>query len=94
MGPHEKFVHDLGFELASNYNKPLHQIESDTVKSFIFPSPENEEQTKIANFLDNQTTKIDALITETQQSIALLKEHRIALISAAVTGKIDVREVA
>ena len=37
MGPHEKFVHDLGFELASNYNKPLHQIESDTVKSFIFP---------------------------------------------------------
>jgi len=52
------------------------------------------EQTVIANFLDHQTAKIDALITETKQSIALLKEHRTALISAAVTGKIDVREVA
>ena len=53
--------------------------------------PDASEQTAIANFLDRQTTKIDALITETQKSIALLKEHRTALISAAVTGKIDVR---
>jgi type I restriction enzyme S subunit len=52
------------------------------------------EQISIVNYLDRQTTKIDALITETQNSIALLKEHRTALISAAVTGKIDVREVA
>lgn len=56
--------------------------------------PSIEEQTAIVNFLDLQTAKIDALITETQASIALLKEHRIALISAAVTGKIDVREAA
>jgi len=54
----------------------------------------SHEIDKVVAYLDNQTTKIDALITETQQSIALLKEHRTALISAAVTGKIDVREVA
>ncbi len=53
-----------------------------------------EEQSDVVNFLDRETTKIDALITETQNSIALLKEHRNALISAAVTGKIDVRAVA
>ena len=56
--------------------------------------PSLSEQMSIVNLLDRQTTKIDALMTETQNSIALLKEHRTALISAAVTGKIDVREVA
>ena len=69
-------------------------INQDDTKSIITALPSIQEQTAIANFLDNQTAKIDTLITETQQSIALLKEHRTALISAAVTGKIDVREVA
>lgn len=50
--------------------------------------PENE-QTAIAYFLDRSTARIDALITKTEQSIALLREHRTALITAAVTGKID-----
>ncbi|MGZ8946166.1 MAG: restriction endonuclease subunit S [Methylococcaceae bacterium] len=59
----------------------------------LFEIPINEQQS-IVQYLEQQTTKIDSLITETQQSIALLKEHRTALISAAVTGKIDVREVA
>ncbi|MEI6705888.1 MAG: restriction endonuclease subunit S [Methylococcales bacterium] len=52
--------------------------------------PPIEEQNQIANYLNQQTQKIDALITETQNSINLLKEHRAALISAAVTGKIDI----
>ena len=65
-----------------------------TLANFRLPIPPIPQQIDIINFLDNQTTKIDALITETQNSIALLKEHRTALISAAVTGKIDVREVA
>jgi len=49
-------------------------------------------QNEIANYLDQQCLKIKALTEETHKSIELLKEHRIALISAAVTGKIDVRE--
>lgn len=50
-----------------------------------------EVQSKIVAFLDSETAKIDALITEAQQAIGLLKERRSALISATVTGKIDVR---
>jgi type I restriction enzyme S subunit len=49
------------------------------------------EQSTIAAFLDSETVKIDALVSEAQQVIGLLKERRNALISAAVTGKIDVR---
>ncbi len=55
----------------------------------VFPSI--EEQSAIAFSLDSETAKIDTLITEAQQAIGLLKERRSALISAAVTGKIDVR---
>lgn len=55
--------------------------------------PPKEEQTAIANFLDQETGKIDALVTEAESAIALLQERRSALISAAVTGKIDVRDV-
>ena len=52
------------------------------------------EQTAIANHLDRETAKIDALIEKVQTSIELLREKRSALITAAVTGKIDVREKA
>jgi type I restriction enzyme S subunit len=50
-----------------------------------------QEQEQIASFLDAKTSKIDALVTEAEQAISLLQERRTALISAAVTGKIDVR---
>ena len=53
--------------------------------------PPIEEQKNIVTFLDSETTKLDALTTEAQRAINLLKERRSALISAAVTGKIDVR---
>lgn len=56
--------------------------------------PPLHEQQTIAAFLDDETAKIDTLVTEAQQAIGLLKERRSALISAAVTGKIDVRNYA
>ena len=56
--------------------------------------PPPEEQRAIAAFLDYRTTKIDSLIAKVRQAIHHLKEFRTALISAAVTGKIDVREEA
>lgn len=56
--------------------------------------PPINEQRSIGEYLDNANAKIDALIAKAQQAIELQKEHRIALISAAVTGKIDVRELA
>ena len=49
------------------------------------------EQTQIADYLDRKTRQIDELRSTEEQSIKLLKEYRQSLISAVVTGKIDVR---
>lgn len=54
--------------------------------------PPIREQKTIATFLNHETNKIDTLITKSRQAIDFLKERRTALISAAVTGKIDVRD--
>ena len=56
--------------------------------------PSAREQTAIAAFLDRETAKIDALVAKIGEAIDRLREYRAALISAAVTGKIDVREAA
>jgi type I restriction enzyme, S subunit len=58
------------------------------------PVPSRTEQETIANFLDHETAKIDALADKIREAIHRLKELRTALISAAVTGKIDVCEEA
>ena len=58
----------------------------------ILPLPPIEEQRAIAAFLDRETERIDALVAKTRLLIERLGEYRTALITAAVTGKIDVRE--
>jgi restriction endonuclease S subunit len=50
------------------------------------------EQRAIAAFLDRETARIDTLVAKVREAVERLKELRTALISAAVTGKIDVRE--
>lgn len=59
---------------------------------FTMSLPPISEQNYITTFLDQETGKIDALIAKIEAAIVKLKEYRTALISAAVTGKIDVRE--
>ena len=61
------------------------------VKFVNIPLPPLDEQSAIVAFIDEQTAKFDALTAEALHAIDLLKEHRAALISAAVTGKIDVQ---
>ena len=61
-------------------------------KELSIPLPSGSEQRAIAAFLDRETARIDALIAKVREAIERLKELRTALISAAVTGKIDVRE--
>jgi type I restriction enzyme, S subunit len=58
------------------------------------PLPPVDIQRRIAHYLDEQTAKIDSLIEETERFIELALERRSALITAAVTGQIDVREMA
>lgn len=80
---------ELGWSFGTQQNIGMNVIENISVTL-----PPIDEQVKIANYLFNQTTKFDALIEKANQAIELLKERRTALISAAVTGKIDVREAA
>jgi len=54
--------------------------------------PDFEEQRAISNFLDQETAKIDTLVEKVRDATRRLSEFRTALISAAVTGRIDVRE--
>jgi type I restriction enzyme S subunit len=56
--------------------------------------PDLAEQQAIATVLDRQVERVDQLIIDAGKAIDLLSERRAGLISAAVTGKIDVREVA
>ena len=64
------------------------------VRKFKMPFPPLDEQRRIAAHLDEATAKIDQLIAETERFVNLARERRAALITAAVTGQIDVREAA
>ena len=67
------------------------ELSGDELGAFEVISPPSDEQTAIAIFLDRETARIDTLVDKTEQSITLLKERRSTLITATVTGKVDVR---
>jgi len=54
--------------------------------------PPLSEQKNISLYLDNETSKIDALTRRIENSIIILREYRASLIYHAVTGKIDLRD--
>lgn len=62
------------------------------VKTLAMPVPPVDEQKRIVKHIELRVPKLDALIARVRQGIDLLREYRTALISAAVTGKIDVRQ--
>lgn len=68
------------------------KINRSTLNELRLPVPPTPEQTAIAAYLDRETAKIDRLTEKVDAAIARLQEYRTALITAAVTGKIDVRE--
>ncbi|MCA0325115.1 MAG: restriction endonuclease subunit S [Proteobacteria bacterium] len=67
------------------------RVQDDWMKAQKVAIPSRPEQEAIVAHLDRGTSRIDTLIAKTERSIELLREHRIALITAAVTGKIDLR---
>lgn len=66
----------------------------DIFKGISLPVPPLCEQKKIANLLEKKMGKFDRLSLRAKKSVELLKERRASLISAAITGKIDVRKLA
>ena len=79
-------------DIASKTAQPL--ITGTQVSDQRLPAPPIDEQRAIVEHLSNLTTSYSGLINEAVLSIELLRERRSALISAAVTGQIDVRGLA
>ena len=66
-------------------------LNRENAESQYVPQITIDQQTQIADFLDQKTKQIDELVSNEHRKIELLKEYRQSLISEAVTGKIDVR---
>ncbi|RWB91329.1 MAG: restriction endonuclease subunit S [Mesorhizobium sp.] len=66
------------------------KINRESLSDLRLPVPPMAEQEQIATSLDRETTRFDELLFEAEASVRLLQERRVSLISAAVTGKIDV----
>jgi len=79
------------FYLYSKQSTNLASISSSNVMSCVIPVPPVQEQQQILKQVSSRLDKVAGLIDEAGAAIKLLKERRSALISAAVTGKIDVR---
>lgn len=84
---------EYGFHsLLSIQTGALHpHLNCGNVKELFIPVPPLETQAEAIKYLATETSKFDELISTAQSAIDLLKERRTALISAAVTGQIDVR---
>lgn len=78
-------------DLAS-YGAAQKQFNVADAIEFVFPIPPACEQDKISEFVANTLNRFNSLSEKAKIQIDLLQERRTALISAAVTGKIDVRD--
>ena len=87
------YVRDAQLVVASARSAQPH-LNAEELGDALILLPPSVQQLAIASFVDRETTKINALVAKVEEAIARLKEFRIALISAAVTGRIDVREEA
>jgi len=83
-----------GIFIANGNPNTIPHLTGEQFRVYRFPFPPVDEQCAIAETLDIETTKVDRLAEKIRGSIEKLREYRTALISAAVTGKIDVREFA
>jgi type I restriction enzyme S subunit len=70
----------------------VNQLTTGTLNQMQIALPPVNEQTEIIEYLDDEVMRVEFLTSECKLSLKLLQERRSALISAAVTGKIDVRD--
>ena len=88
-----RFIQSTGtrryFEVNSN-GITRFSLGKSTLEDLIHPTPPQQEQELIVEYLDEQTSIIDSTITTEEKRIELLKEYRQSLISEVVTGKVKV----
>lgn len=79
------------YQSSTFLTSTINQLTTANLNSFEVPIPSFQEQQQIIQYLKYHTSKIDLLIEKAEAQITLMQERRTALISAAVTGKIDLR---
>ncbi|GAB3244297.1 restriction endonuclease subunit S [Nocardioides dilutus] len=85
---------DIGvIDIVCNKSTIAH-LTAEKLRAMRVPSAPPAEQLRVVALLDQETARIDELIAEAERFVELSRERRAALITAAVTGQIDVREVA
>ncbi|MDW7761500.1 MAG: restriction endonuclease subunit S [Acidobacteriota bacterium] len=93
----DRYGHFITFCLQQEFSRRANKVtipicnKSEMGEALLCIPPLDEQRT-IAAFLDRETARIDALVAKVREAVDRLKELRTAVISAAVTGKIDVRE--
>jgi len=87
------FLRNQLLQIISGAEGLAKNVAQSDIREFQMPFPSLTEQRAIVTHLNTETVKFDTLTTEAQRAIDLLQERRTALISAAVTGQIDVRQV-
>ena len=75
---------------ADGQGSTIGHLTGDMLRAHRFPFPLPSEQRAIADYLDRETARIDALVDKVNEGIDRLHEYRTGLISAVVTGKMDV----
>lgn len=76
----------------SDSKATIAHLPAEKFRQYRFAFPPKLEQIEITDHVRIESRRLDALLSKTQRSIDLLKERRFALITAAVTGQIDLRE--
>jgi len=97
-----ELVRDFGYYCLSSLTRMLRErikqgsgqpnLNTDIVKATSIPLPPYDEQNRVVAFIENVIADQNRLIEKVQEASEKLREFRTSLISAAVTGKIDVRE--
>lgn len=76
---------------ARGSSMSMAKISQSHIKSWLLAAPPIAEQQAITSYIESELCRLDHLIGECKSALQLLSERRSALISAAVTGKVDVR---
>jgi type I restriction enzyme S subunit len=79
---------------SASFGTKMPRVSWEFMGGILIPLPPKEDQQAIVSKLNGELRVLDSLVLDAQKSITLLQERRTALISAAVTGKIDVRNYA
>jgi type I restriction enzyme, S subunit len=82
-----------GIFVSEGNPNTIPHLTGEKLRRYRFPTPRQAEQRAIADYLDRETAKIDKMMEKVEAAIEKLQEYRTALITAAVTGKIDVQAV-